>query len=304
MNSGIVSAVIGATCIAFAPIFVKISSMSPTTSAFYRCFLAAVFGVFFLAVRHPKSLRSMFSLIFSQRRWIPLTVAGLAFSLDLLVWHRSVLYAGAGVSTLLANSQVFYLAFIGWLFFKEPLDFKYILIAVVSFSGLCMAVYFSSDFGTAPNYLLGVVLGLLAGLLYSTYIVSIRWAERTVVGITRLQKLIAVSSAAAFFLAFFLWLEGGSLQIEPIDWIWATLLAIVCQLIGWVLIAKALASLDLSVVGLIILLQPVLAFAIGHLYLNESGSLLQYVGLFLTLLGIYIGERYRRFIAAQLSNNT
>ena len=39
-------------------------------------------------------------------RWT--IVAGFVFFLDLYCWHKSILYSGVGISTILANTQVFY----------------------------------------------------------------------------------------------------------------------------------------------------------------------------------------------------
>ena len=39
--------------------------------------------------------------------------AGVFFSLDLWFWHRSIIYIGPGLSTLLANFQVFILMLVG-----------------------------------------------------------------------------------------------------------------------------------------------------------------------------------------------
>ncbi|HEY1992507.1 MAG TPA: EamA family transporter, partial [Gammaproteobacteria bacterium] len=92
--------IVGAVMISFSAVFVKLVHVPPTVSGFYRVFFG---GVILLAVvlwrhEHPRLDRAS---------WIKLLLAGLCFALDLFFWHRSILYVGPGVATLLANFQVF-----------------------------------------------------------------------------------------------------------------------------------------------------------------------------------------------------
>jgi drug/metabolite transporter (DMT)-like permease len=101
---------IGAFLIGFSSVFVKLAHVGPTTAMFYRF----LFGFIALGV---------FSVLMRRRLWadapyfVLCFAGGLAFSLDLFFWHRCIHYVGPGLATILANLQVFSLAFVGiaWL---------------------------------------------------------------------------------------------------------------------------------------------------------------------------------------------
>ena len=65
------------------------------------------------------------------------------------------------------------------------------------------------------------------------------------------------------------------------------LLALLCQVGGWLAIAHALPRLPAAHTSFAILLQPVLTLIWGYLILNEDGhSQNQLIGIFLVLLAI------------------
>ena len=90
----------GAVLIAFSGILFRKSHVSPATGAFFRCFWALPF-LFALAIwedgrlgRRPRTVR--------RAAWL----AGAFFAADLILWHYSIDYVGAGLATVLGNTQV------------------------------------------------------------------------------------------------------------------------------------------------------------------------------------------------------
>ncbi|EKD38651.1 MAG: hypothetical protein ACD_75C00657G0002, partial [uncultured bacterium] len=71
-------------------------------------------------------------------------------------------------------------------------------------------------------------------------------------------------------------------------------LGLFCQAIGWLLIAGALPKIPASFTGLILLLQPGLAFIWDVLFFNRSTDLLNWIGVVLTLAAIYMGLTGRK----------
>jgi drug/metabolite transporter (DMT)-like permease len=89
---------LGAVLISTSAVFVKWVHVGPTASAFWRMGLAAVLLLAWLV---RPSLRA---------GWKPqarvtglLLIASVFFALDLWMWHRSILYVGVGLATLLGN---------------------------------------------------------------------------------------------------------------------------------------------------------------------------------------------------------
>lgn len=286
INHGIAKLFFGAFCISFAAVFVKmlgLEIMSPTSIAFWRAALGAVF-LFTLALLRKKTLMISPQVI----PWTAL--AGLLFSIDLFFWHRSIVYSGAGIATILANTQVFGTAVLSFFIFKEKLSIKFIVAAVAAFGGVALLVGFGSDIELTPRYLKGVFFGLVTGLAYANYLISLKYAGHK----QKLPDFVTLMAWVSLFMALFL---GVSTLIEsrgffPPDWrslLILALLALVAQTFGWWSISSGLSEVAASRAGLIILFQPVLTMLWGMLIFNEQLTLTQSFGAAITLGTIYIG---------------
>ena len=102
----------GAVMISFSAVFVKAAHVGPTMAGFYRVLFGGLVLALILKIRRERLFRGLTPLILTM-------VCGLLFSLDLTFWHRSIGYVGPGLSTLLANFQVFFLAFYGAVILRE-----------------------------------------------------------------------------------------------------------------------------------------------------------------------------------------
>ena len=100
---------VGAVGIAFAPIFVRLSVLEPTVTAFWRLALAA--PLLWLAVRAEKTPAP------PRGDWLRLAAPGLFFACDLGVWHWSIRYTTVANSTLLANLMPVFVTLFGWLLY-------------------------------------------------------------------------------------------------------------------------------------------------------------------------------------------
>jgi drug/metabolite transporter (DMT)-like permease len=276
--------------ISFAPVFVKLIGMDvlgPTAIGFWRVLLGA--GILFLwALLRREPLRL-------SARTLRLTMlAGALFCGDLFVWHRSILYSGAGMATILGNTQVFATAILSFFIFKEKLTLRYFLAAFTGMIGVILLIGVGSDIEIAGRYLHGVLYGLATGLFYANYIVTLKSVgslQRS--GFLPIMAWTSLFSAIAFLavIAF----EGGRfLPPDLFSWLMLIALALVAQTVGWWLIAQSLSHVDGSRAGLLLLLQPVLATVWGMLFFAEWMTALQIIGAVVTLVAIYLGSLRQR----------
>ncbi len=287
LSRSIAQLVFGAVCISFAPVFVKmlgVGLMSPTSIGFWRTLLGAVFLCVIAFVRN-RSLRINKSVFW----WTAL--AGFLFSTDLFFWHRSIIYSGAGIATILANTQVFGTAVLSFFIFKEELSVKFLIAAVGAFVGVALLIGLGSNIVLSGLYLRGVLYGLITGLAYANYLVTLKYASHKLT----LPDFVILMAWVSLFMALFL---GGATIIEergffPPDsyaLFILILLGLIPQTIGWWSISAGLAKANASRAGLILLLQPVLATIWGFILFDESLTPIQILGAALTLLAIYIGS--------------
>ncbi len=287
-RTALLQLVAGAIMISFAAVFVRIIEVPPTSSAFYRTLVGGV--VLSLAMLVRRQLwRPDRKLIFI------LAIAGLLFALDLAFWHRSILYLGPGLSTLLANFQVFVLAIAGVMVFKEALRPSLAIGILLAFAGLSLIVGFDWA-GLAHDYRLGVILGLLTALCYGAYVLALRRA-RVTPGREHASAMgdVAIASlASAAFLFFIATANDESLVIPNLREAGLLLsYGLVTQVAGWVLISSSLARLPASRVGLVLLIQPTFAYLWDVLFFARAIGVLEALGAALALTGIYLGSRVK-----------
>ena len=140
---------VGAVLISFSPVFVNLVSVSPTAVGFYRVLIGgAALAVFILATGRRLS--------FTKGVWRALVAAAVFFALDLWFWHRSIVYIGPGVATLISNMQVFFMMAAGALLLRQRPSALQVLAVPLAVGGLAMIVAPEWN-GTQDNYRLGVL---------------------------------------------------------------------------------------------------------------------------------------------------
>lgn len=277
----------GAALISTTSIFVRWAHVGPTESAFWRMAFGGIMLCILLGVRGQ--WRGI-----AWRDWVWLALPALAFGADLFIWHRSIEYIGPGLATLVANFQVFIMALVGVVFYRERLGPWFVFGLLLALVGLWLLVGVDWSAFT-PRFRLGVYLGLSTGIAYSVYLLSLRGAQFARPNLTPMRALCLNSLICATMLAVAVLAEHGSFAIPDAE-TWAALLGLGLfgQVLGWVLIASAMPQLPASLVGLLLLLQPALSFVLDAILFARPTSALDWVGLALSLLGIFIGSARRR----------
>ncbi|MFU8821014.1 MAG: DMT family transporter [Gammaproteobacteria bacterium] len=278
----------GAAMISFAPVFVRLTPVSPTDSAFYRTlFGGLMLAIWVFAARAPVERRSGFALA-------ALLTAGVLFAADLAAWHRSIWYVGPGLATLLGNFQVFLLAFVGILFFREKARWELLVAIPMAVLGLGLIVGFEWN-ALDEDYRWGIIFGLLTAVFYAAYILALRRARAESPAGSIVSDLMIVSLVSAGFL-----FAGAGLGGEPVAlpdprsaWMLVAY-ALVAQVVGWLLISGSLPHVPASRVGLILLLQPILAFIWDVLIFSRAFGPREIVGAALAIIAIGLGSRPRR----------
>lgn len=288
---------IGAAIIGSNGLMVRMAQMPPTAVAFWRMLLAGVLLAVLVSLRHGWQP-------LPRKAWRWLAVPALAFAVDLWMWHKSILLVGPGLSTLLANAQVFFMAIAGVLLFGERLHARFVAGVLLAFFGLWLLL--GADWATLPaQYRWGVWLGLGAGVCYAAYNVGIKRSQAEAgVGRARVpveQVLCYAAFGSALCLGLIGWAEGEAFA-PPSLRSWGVLLALAAigHCLSWVLISRAMGVLPVALAGLLLLAQPIVAYLLDVVFLDVSISPRQWLGLAVSLGGIFVaGMKTRQERAAQ-----
>jgi len=270
--------------ISFSPVWVKLVSVSPTTSGFYRVLFGSLALVLFLAVTRQR-------LQFSRRVWLILVFSCVLFALDLWFWHRSINYIGPGLSTLLANFQVFFMMLAGLVLLgQRPRPIQLIAVPLALF-GLGMIVGF--DWRSLPvDYRLGIIFGLLTAVAYAAYMLTMRAARTGSVHALPTREVAVVSIGSAMILGLSAMAEGASLAIPTFaDASFLLAYGLVSHCLGLLFIASSLPNVTTTEAGLALLLQPTLSFAWDVLFFARPMTAAELAGAAIALFAIYLGSR-------------
>ena len=274
----------GAFMISFSPVFVSLVNVSPTTSGFYRVFFGGVALTTFIFLSGRR-------LSFNKSIWIALVFSAVFFTADLWFWHRSILYVGPGLSTLLANFQVFFMLLASIMLFKQQPTKMQIIAIPVALLGLLAIV--GIDWNQLhSDYRLGVIFGLLTAVSYTGYMLFMRQAQIDSKHVLPVREIAIMSLLVALSLGVIAQVEGESLAINSLQDL-SLLLAygLFSHATGLILIASALAKVTTAEVGIVLLLQPSLSFIWDVLLFNRSFTLVEFIGVSMVLVAIYMSSK-------------
>lgn len=272
-------ALAGAVAISFSAIFVRLAGVSPSTAAFFRpaYALPVLVLLWWLTRSHEgRSLRARLLAI----------GAGLLTGISFTVWNYAIEMIGAGLSTVLGNTQVVFVGLIAWWLYGERPSRMALFAIPVVFAG----VVFTSGLGRADAYgadpILGAALSLANALVYTTFLLVFRALSRGLRLPTGPQLDATVGAVVATLLGGILTDPGFSLVPSWPAHGWLALLAVGSQVIGWLCIMAALPRLPALDTSVILLMQPVLTVVWALLIFGEFLSPLQWTGVALVLVGI------------------
>ena len=279
-------ALVGALAISFAPILYSVSGLNPLSGAFFRMIYALPFLALIIWFRGIDDNRTF------NTRLIAIG-AGIVFALDFVSYHSSVDWIGAGISTLIGNSQVLIVTLMSWWLLGERPNLSILIALPIVTIGLLLISGILDDEPYGDYPVRGVIAGVFTAIFYSAFLIIYRFANRELAPATNLQFDSTAGCALGLLILSFLPLQ--SIHVDPIDFQptlpvhgWLLLLAILSQVVGWLAISYSLPRLPAAYTSFAILLQPVLTIVWGVVLLSESPSLQQSIGMIM-ILGSIIG---------------
>jgi len=277
----LVALMVGATCIALSPIWVRVSETGPTASAFWRVALAS--PALWLLQGLSRRPRSPVTL-----HWKLLLAAGAAFAGDLAVWHTSIKLTTVANSTLLANLASIFVTLAAWLLWKQRPRALFVAGLALALVGIGMLVETSAR--VSADALGGDALGVVTAMFYAWYILTVKQLRD--LGAATLG-LMAVTTTITAVLLLPVALASGEqmLPVSALGWWKLVGLALVSHAAGQGLIAYALAHLPAAFSSVSLLFQPVMAAVFAWVLLGEPLAPLQIAGGIVVLAGIYLSRR-------------
>ncbi|MEX0607086.1 MAG: DMT family transporter [Halofilum sp. (in: g-proteobacteria)] len=276
---------VGAACIALAPIFVRLSAVGPVPTAFWRAALAVPFLAALVPLLPDEPGRARW-----PGRWrdlLAFAVPGFMFAGDLATWHFAIHYTSVANATLLPNTAPIFVAVFGFLLYGTRFTRRFLLGMVLALAGVSLLM--GESLRIDSTHVLGDALAVVTAMFYGGYFLAV----------ARLRAEFATAAVMTFSIAF------TALFLVPVAWIaggpwlpsgaggWAVLagLALVSQTLGQGLIAYAFAYLPPAFGAVSLLLQPVLAAVFAWVLFSEALGPVQTGGIAIVLAGVLLARQ-------------
>jgi len=272
---------IGAALIGFSPIFVRLSTVDPSATAFWRVALSLPF--FWLWAMRMKDGRDQEKLQ-KISDYKGLIYVGLFFAFDLAFWHWSIQFTTVANATLLSNLQTIVVALGSVWLFKEKLKGKFWIGLVLALIG--SALLAGGSIGTGR--LLGDGMAVATALFYGAYILAAVWLRKTFRTAT-IMIWTGIFSALAL-IPISLLTENLFFPGDLNGWLIVFGLAFFCQFLGQGLIIYGLAHLPAAFSAIGLLLQPVVAAAAAWVLFGEILGAYDFAGAAAILAGIIFAK--------------
>lgn len=272
----------GNVALAIGPLFVRMATagdgVGPIAAGFWRLALAAPLLILLTRfTRQPIGRLSggMASMI---------VLGGLFFAADLASWHVGILQTKLANATLFGNSTSLIFPLYGFLVARAWPSRTQATALLLALVGAVLLMGRSYDLD--PRYLAGDLFCLLAGILYTFYLISIDRARATLQPwpVLTLSTLAGIAPLLGFAL-----LAGE--RVWPAEWSALIALALVSQVLGQGLMVYAMGHVRPLLVGLALLSQPVVAAVIGWTFYSERIGAIDLFGAALIATAILLVRR-------------
>ncbi len=276
---------LGAACIAFAPIFVRLSEVGPSATAFYRLLFSL--PLLWAWISWDKKGHSIHRQPASWQDYWKLSLAGFFFTADIGLWHWSIMLTSVANSTLLVNFAPIFVTIGGYLFFKEKVTRVFLVGMMCAIAG--MIILLGDSLIISPEHLRGDMIAIVAAVFYGAYLLTVSRLRSQFSTVTVMAWSGMVS--CVLFVPVTL-ISGESFMAGSVSgWLILAGLALISHVGGQSMITYALAHLPAAFGSVGLLLQPVIAAILAWLIFNEALSMLQLAGGIIVLIGIYLARR-------------
>ncbi|MFR3686371.1 MAG: DMT family transporter [Enterococcus sp.] len=255
-------------------IFVKLSSLPPISTGFYRI-------LFSLPLLLPFTYRQLKTLT-KKDIWV-LGMAGVFLAGDIALWNLSFSYTSVANANLLTNLTPFTVIPVSYFLFKERVS-KFFLVGV-SITLIGVFILLGGKLDPTPESYVGDLLAFCASIFYAGFLlISYRLRDRYQSSVIMLISGIGsgITLGVVALVTEGIQVPRGAVEIAPLLG-----LTFCLQVIGHNLLAHCQGKLNVNLSTVICLCQPVIASIYSFFIFSEYLSLKEIVGIIIVMLGVF-----------------
>ena len=215
-------------------------------------------------------------------------MSGLFLGLHFASYFQALRYTSIASAVALVDTEVFFVAFMIFFFFREIIPLQAWAGILLTFTGSMLIAL--SDAGGGEHVLLGDLIALAGAACLAVYTILGKVCRKEIS--TTAYTTLVYSSAALTVLVILLCTGTPVLGYEPVNWLSALGMAVFCTLLGHSVFNWALKYESAAFLSTVKLLEPVFAAILGVLLFREIPSKQVMLGGFIVILGVYVYSRF------------
>ncbi|WP_394125014.1 DMT family transporter [Psychrobacter nivimaris] len=233
-----------------------------------------------------------------------LFIGSLCVAIYPLAFYSSMRLAGVAIGTVISiASAPFFTVIMERLISNKRFTSRWVVSFIFGVVGVILLTLGKTQYldinAQANSQILGVLLGLVAGLTYATY----SWSARQMIenGVNSKSAMASMFGLSAILLLPSLLLTGENLFLDAKHISVALYLAIAPMFFGYLLFGQALREIEASKATLITLLEPIVATILAIIIIGETFSPIGWLGMSLMIICLLLQVmktpkliRYRR----------
>ena len=274
---------VGLLCFSFSPILVRFADEAPGLAvAVWR----TVFAVILLA---PIALPKIGDEVrqFSRREWALIITAGVLLGLHFVAWIESLYHTTVASASVLVTTSPIFIALLGFVFLHERLKRATVFGIGMGVAGAVLIGWGDAQGpAVASNPLLGNSLALGASFVFAIYLLIGRVVRQRYSWLAYVFPLYVVVALTALVMAMVL-----QTPLWGYDWVFfglCVLMALGPSIAGHGSFNYAVRYLPAALLGLLGLMEPVLASLAAYALFDEVPTMMAIGGMVLVLIGVTV----------------
>jgi drug/metabolite transporter (DMT)-like permease len=224
--------------------------------------------------------------------WLP----GVFFGLNLAVFFAGATHNSVANAALIGSLAPFLIVPVGAWRFKEYIDPRALVFAVLAFGGVALVLFSAPPNGDAS--LEGNVFGFIAMLLLVAYVASTKQYRREMDVTTFMATICPIATLAVLPIAL---AHGDVSGLSSTGWIFTLVLTLTSGVAAQGLLVFAQKTIQIGTIAISQVVQPALAVVWSSLLLGEMVNHRQMAGIAIVVSGLlaFVALNQRRFDRAR-----
>ncbi|APC40751.1 DMT family transporter [Clostridium estertheticum] len=279
-TKGILYIILSASAFGIMPILAKLSykgGANAYSTLFLRFLFAAIMLFYYLKTKG-------ISMKLTKKQSILILVIGVfGFTLTTSSLYMSYNYIGIGMASMIFYIYPSIVTILAYMFYKEKIYSRKIISLIISLMG----IYILIDKASVSFNIKGIILALIAAVLYSLYVLGASNKEFKNINSYVLTFYISCTSATVMFIAA-ISTNNFSIHISFYALVAILLIAFISTVVALMAFLEGVRLIGPSKASILSTIEPIVSLILGIIILGEAISSRIIIGSIMIVLSVVI----------------